>query len=69
MPPYRPVSFNPVSQNRGRFTLAPADFPMNNLMHEMADVANFAALVANLDLVISVETAVMHWAAAMGKPV
>jgi ADP-heptose:LPS heptosyltransferase len=38
-------------------------------MPEMADFADTAALVANLDLVISVDTAVAHLAAALGKPV
>lgn len=43
-----------------------------NLVHfggELADFADTAALIANLDLVISVDTSVAHLAAALGKPV
>jgi tetratricopeptide (TPR) repeat protein len=38
-------------------------------VEKAADLADTAALIANLDLVIAVDTAVAHLAAAMGKPV
>jgi len=42
---------------------------MVNLDEHIRDFADTAAIVANLDLLISVDTAVAHLAAAMGKPV
>jgi tetratricopeptide (TPR) repeat protein len=44
----------------------------SNLIHfgdELKDFSDTAALVANLDLVISVDTSVSHLAGALGKPV
>jgi ADP-heptose:LPS heptosyltransferase len=38
-------------------------------MAEMEDFADTAALVARLDLVIAVDTAVAHLAGALGRPV
>jgi hypothetical protein len=46
-----------------------AGFDLLDPMAEVADFADTAALVANLDLVISVDTSVVHLAGAMGKPV
>jgi tetratricopeptide (TPR) repeat protein len=40
-----------------------------DLQGEQKDFADTAALVANLDLVISIDTSVAHLAGAMGKPV
>jgi Flp pilus assembly protein TadD len=48
---------------------APKHFPLTDFMGEMRDFTDTAALIANLDLVISVDTSVAHLAAALGKPV
>ena len=48
---------------------APEQFPLTDFMGEIRDFADTAALVANLDLIISVDTSVVHLAGALGKPV
>lgn len=47
----------------------PAEFKIIDLDSAQRDFADTAAIVANLDLVISVDTSVAHLAGAMGKPV
>ncbi len=48
---------------------APVDFPLIDVMSEMGDFADTAALVSTLDLVIAVDSAVAHLAGALGRPV
>ena len=47
----------------------PPDVRLIDLAPELKDFADTAAIVANLDLVISVDSSVAHLAGAMGKPV
>ncbi len=46
----------------------PADVRVIDLAPQLSDFADTAAVVANLDLVITVETSVAHLAGAMGRP-
>jgi tetratricopeptide (TPR) repeat protein len=48
--------------------LLPPGIAFTNLGDKLHDFSDTAALVANLDLLISVDTAVVHLAGAMGKP-
>ncbi len=47
----------------------PAGMDLTDWTEELNDFADTAALVANLDLIISSDTSVAHLAGAMGKPV
>jgi hypothetical protein len=48
---------------------APPDFPLIRLGDAIADMSDTAAIVAQLDLVVSADTSVAHLAGAMGVPV
>ena len=44
-----------------------AALPVVNLGHRITDFTDSAAIVANLDLIVSVDTAIVHLAGALGK--
>jgi hypothetical protein len=58
-----------VSLQLGPPAACAAGLPVLDVSAGLADWADTAALIASLDLVISVDTAVLHLAGALGKPV
>jgi ADP-heptose:LPS heptosyltransferase len=63
-----PVSFYSLQKDRPVELTAPA-LALKDFTAEFNDFAATAALIANLDLVITIDSAVAHLAGALGKPV
>jgi Tfp pilus assembly protein PilF len=63
------VSFFALQKGAGEDEAAnpPAGLPLVNLGAQIADFADTAAIVANLDVIICVDTAIAHLAGALGK--
>lgn len=61
-----PATFFSLQKGRDENITAPLDQPLVNLAPEIHDFADTAAIVSQLDLVITVDTAVAHVAGAVG---
>lgn len=65
-----PATFFSLQKGNGAEQAAASPLPRwVDVTDELFDMADTAALIANLDLVITVDTAVAHLAGAMGRPV
>ncbi|WP_321960734.1 tetratricopeptide repeat protein [Paraburkholderia sp. J7] len=63
------VSLQLGATTRPQLAGIPADLRPFDPMDDVRDFADTAAIVANLDLVITVDTSIAHLAGALGKPV
>ena len=62
------IAFVSLQKGAGENEMPPDGLPLIRIGTKLSDLADTAAVVACLDLVISVDTAVAHLAGAMGKP-
>ncbi len=62
------VQFYSLQMGAGATQLAGAALPIVDLSGEINDMADTAALLEQLDLVIAVDTSVLHLAGALGRP-
>ncbi len=63
------IHFYSLQMGPGTAQLAACEEPITDLRDVIEDMADTAALMTHLDLVIAVDTSVVHLAGALGKPV